>query len=544
MSVLSHSIVSQGYPPENWFHLDGSTSEYNGMNIKSVYQNLLNGKKGEVVVVAVLDSGIDTEHEDLKDVIWVNADEIPGNQLDDDGNGYVDDIHGWNFIGSKDGQNITKETLEVTRLYGKMRSKYEGVDVAKLSKKEKKEYEQYLSYKRVVEKKRSSAQKKVDEIQERASWIIGLFEAAQKTVGDQKVDHDLAEVLIKNENEPVSMAGEVLKSILEQDLEEISLSELMEAIRVDFESMIEHYSEPLNYTYNPDFNSRAIIGDNYNDPNDRNYGNPDVGGGFSFHGTHVAGIIGAARGNEIGVDGIANKVRIMSLRVVPDGDEHDKDVANAIRYAVDNGAMVVNMSFGKGQSWDKKAVDEAVKYAMKNDVLLVHAAGNDGSENDGKNNYPNPSFEKSGLFGKKKAKNWLEVGASSYRKGQNMIAGFSNYGKTQVDIFAPGVAIYSTAPNNGYAFADGTSMASPVVAGTAALLRSYFPSLTACQVKEVLLESSSPIQGKVLKPGTYERVLGKDLSVSGGMLDAYAAVKLAFETKGKKKIKKKHQNRS
>jgi subtilisin family serine protease len=265
---------------------------------------------------------------------------------------------------------------------------------------------------------------------------------------------------------------------------------------------------------------------------ERGYGNNDVRGSFGFHGTHVSGIVGA-EWNDIGVRGIAKDVTIMPVRVVPNGDEHDKDVANAIRYAVDNGADIINMSFGKGQSWDKGVVDKAVKYARKHDVLLVHGAGNDGDMNDGVANYPNDLYDKRGLFGKKSADNWLEVGALSYERGENAIAPFSNYGKQQVDLFAPGMQIYSTTPENDYGYAQGTSMASPVVAGVAAVIRGYFPDLKACEVRDVILNSVTPIEGFVLRPGDYEEVSASDISVSGGYVDVYRAFKAAEQLRRK-----------
>jgi subtilisin family serine protease len=285
-----------------------------------------------------------------------------------------------------------------------------------------------------------------------------------------------------------------------------------------------------------EYNSREIVGDDYSNSFEQGYGNNNIEGEFALHGTHVAGIIGASKNNGIGVEGIADHVEIVCIRVVPDGDEHDKDVANAIRYAVDNGAQVINMSFGKGQSWDKSIVDIAVRHAQKKDVLIIHAAGNNADDNDEINHYPIPKFDKSGFLRSRRAKNWIEVGAASYANDENIIAGFSNYGKKSVDLFAPGVAIYSTAPGNAYQFLQGTSMAAPVVAGVAALIRSYFPGLTAKQVKKILLESATPMNEKVIKPGTYERVFLGELSNSGGIINAASAFEIAKKTKGKKKF--------
>ncbi|MCB0642163.1 MAG: S8 family serine peptidase, partial [Phaeodactylibacter sp.] len=312
----------------------------------------------------------------------------------------------------------------------------------------------------------------------------------------------------------------------------------LEEVEEQLQGGIDYFANGLEYHHNPNYNSRTIVGDDYSDSYEKGYGNNDVKGPDAFHGTHVAGIIAAARGNNLGMKGVANNVQIMSVRAVPDGDERDKDVANAIIYAVDNGASIINMSFGKGYSWDKEAVDKAVKYAMKNDVLLVHAAGNSSQNNDSSDNFPNDGFDKKGLFGPKNAKNWLEVGALSWKKGENTPASFSNYGKENVDVFAPGVDIYSTTPDQGYGNASGTSMASPVTAGVAAVLRSYFPELTAEQVKEVIMESAVPMDYKVKKPGEKELVPFSDLSVSGGVVNVYDAVEMAQTVKGKKKVKK------
>ena len=254
----------------------------------------------------------------------------------------------------------------------------------------------------------------------------------------------------------------------------------------------------------------------------------------------MAGIIAAVRDNDLGIKGVANNVRIMSVRAVPDGDERDKDVANAIIYAVDNGASIINMSFGKGFSWDKEVVDKAVKYAAKKDVLLVHAAGNSSQNTDEEDNFPNDRYEKRGWFRKKMAKNWLEIGALSWKPGENAVASFSNYAKGNVDLFAPGHQINSTTPDQNYQSLSGTSMAAPVTAGVAAVLRSYFPSLTAEQVKEIMMTTVTPVTQKVKKPGHKDGdalVEFSSLSKSGGVVNAYLAVKKAMTVKGKKKVK-------
>ncbi|MDH3652351.1 MAG: S8 family serine peptidase, partial [Saprospiraceae bacterium] len=245
-------------------------------------------------------------------------------------------------------------------------------------------------------------------------------------------------------------------------------------------------------------------------------------------------IIAANRSNEVGMKGVAEHVKIMAIRAVPDGDERDKDVANAIRYAVDNGASIINMSFGKGFSPHELEVEKAIKYAEKKDVLLVHAAGNSSQDNDVEPNFPNGRYDKKrGLFGKKTAKNWIEVGALSWEKDENMVASFSNYGQLNVDLFAPGHEIYSTAPDGNYQAASGTSMASPVVAGVAAIIRAHFPNLKAKEVKSILTESAIRFNGKVKKPGSSELIPFSDLSTTGGVINANKAVEAILKKPGR-----------
>jgi subtilisin family serine protease len=289
----------------------------------------------------------------------------------------------------------------------------------------------------------------------------------------------------------------------------------------------------MKFNLNKKFNPRNLVGDDYENVSERNYGNNAVNAPNMDHGTHVAGIIAANRYNEEGIKGICGEAVIMTLRVVPNGDERDKDVANAIRYAADNGAKVINMSFGKKLSPNKDIVDEAVEYAMKKDVLLVHAAGNDGLDLATNNFYPSAMLHQTGA----KAPNWIEVGASGWEKGKNRVASFSNYGKSEVDIFAPGVDLNSTMPGSKYKSEDGTSMASPVVAGVAALIRQNYPNLSAVQTKQIILMSAVPCKEKVIIPGTKKKGKMKQLCATGGIVNAYEALVLAEKvSKGEVKL--------
>ncbi len=529
-------IQAQDGPPANWFNLDKEMDGIYGVSTEKAYEKLLKGKTSKTVVVAVIDSGVDAEHEDLNDVMWINSDEIPDNGIDDDNNGYVDDINGWNFIGGKDGSNVGPDTYEVTRVYKKYKYKYENADPDKLTKSSLKEYELYLKVKKEVEDKRASAKKNIERFTEREVVLMESLDALKMVVGDGEITDSLLDSLAQTGDQKYVTASNIAKGLKD---EVSSIDEMKDIIKDQLKGAFDYYGNQLEYAYNTDFDTRKIIGDNYADQYEKGYGNNNVEGPDALHGTHVAGIIGAERDNGVGMNGVADNVRIMSIRTVPDGDERDKDVANAIIYAVDNGAQVINMSFGKGYSWEEEVVEKAIKYAMKKDVLLVHAAGNSSQDNDTTDNFPNDMYTSKFLFWKKQKNftNWIEVGALNWKEGEESVAPFSNYGVKNVDVFAPGMAIYAPIPDDEYMNLQGTSMASPVVAGVAALIRSYYPSLTAEQVKDIILQSSEKRMIQVKKPGTDEIVDFSSLSVSGGEINAFKALELASRTKGKKKIK-------
>lgn len=519
---------------EKWYHLDASSTFQTGIGSETWYKTSTD-TKAQTIVVAILDSGVDIAHPDLQHNIWVNPNEIAGNQIDDDGNGYVDDIHGWNFIGGPDGSSVLNESLEVTRTYAAERDRWEGVNATTLKGKKKKEYEAFLERKELIEKKRQNAHLQIDQMLATSEIVIEALLAAKEELDGDSLD------LTQLENSPdedVQIAARIIKNVEEQGVTVESIDWLIELAIEQFEDQIAPNKEILDYTYNPDCNARAIVGDDYYDFENRYYGNNQVDGEFALHGTHVAGIVGAVRDNDLGMDGIADKVAIMCVKLIPDGDERDKDVANGIRYAVDNGALVINMSFGKGYSPEKYLVDDAMKYAAKHDVLLVLGAGNEGTNIDDEPKYPNDEYQKKPFFSPKRAKNLLSVGALSPELGENAIAEFSNYGKKDVDIFAPGVYIYATTPDSTYDYLSGTSMAAPVVSGVAVLLRSRYPELTAVQIKEIIMNSSRKLPARLVQPGTFDIVSPDELSVSSGMIDVIGAFKLAEETKGKAKLTK------
>jgi subtilisin family serine protease len=494
--------------PKNWKNEDPKTSHVAGMSVDKAY-TLLQGRTSTTVVVAVEDGGVDVNHPDLKGKIWMNANEISGNGIDDDHNGHVDDVYGWNFIGGKIG-DINQENLELTRLYKQYKAKYEFADSTKLSVDEKKNYAFYKTLK-------SQYDENFDEAAHEADVVNRLNKAFAKwdSIFGKK-DYTIDDIKNLDTKDTILTGARFIM------LNVASRGATVAEVHSEMKDAISQVNSEMNYQYNLNFHGRdSIVGDNLSDLKQTNYGNNDVIGPDAEHGTHVSGIIGAIRRNNLGTDGIVDNVKIMAIRVVPDGDERDKDVANGIRYAVDNGAKVINMSFGKPYSPDKSDVDDAVKYAAAHDVLLVHAAGNDAQNTDTSNNYPKQIFVDGS-----RAANWIEVGSLT----KNFTpSSFSNYGKTDVDVFAPGSDIYSTIPDTGYAYLSGTSMASPCVTGVAALIRSYFPSLTAVQVRSIILNSVDKIKGKVKEPGTGKMVSFTDLCVTGGEVDAYKAVKLAMK---------------
>ena len=482
--IVSLVATVQAQHP-NWQNKDLTADSIFGISTEKAYAELLNHKKvKKPVVVAVLDGGVDTAHEDLVSVIWKNPKE-KYDGLDDDHNGYVDDVHGWDFIGGAKG-DVNQDNLEITRIVRQHQADSVKSDSIKIMEKE-------LHAK----------------LEEAKGIVSGMsaFRTVLDTVVFKMGTKNPTITDFQNYTPSNGMETQVKMIVLQQ----LGTDPDYEKFISGLDQAIDHYQTSAEYQLNMDFDPRYIVGDDYNNINQRYYGNSDVKGPKAEHATHVSGIIAAVRNNGIGINGIADHVQIMSVRVVPDGDERDKDIANGIRYAVDNGAKVINMSFGKPYSPGKATIDEAVKYAMSKDVLMVQGSGNDGKNLDSVKSYPNPVYaDGSGV-----AAAWINVGATGEKDDSTLIANFSNYGKTTVDVFAPGVQIYSSVPGNKYDYYDGTSMASPVVAGLAALIREYYPKLTAVQVKDIIMRS------------VVKRDILKDKSISGGVVNAYNALLLA-----------------
>ncbi len=497
-------------PPKDWQLLDDSTDHYPGISLLRAERELLAGKSPrQSVVVAVIDGGVDTAHAALRTRLWTNAKEIAGNGKDDDHDGHIDDVHGWNFIGGADGKDVNYDTFELTRMYvrcvGAPQTMTEQAMPMPDSTTCRNVSTEYAKQKNEI----NSTLDQVRSISAVLTRALPLLRTAAHT--DSLTPAIVA--AIQDTTPQVKLSREVYLQLAREGVTPQGVDEA-----------VTEYGVQSQYGLNPSFDPRTIVGDNYADVSQRNYGNADVTGPDAKHGTHVSGIIAAVPQDSVGMQGIASAALMMPVRAIPDGDERDKDVANAIRYAVDHGARVINMSFGKPYSPFKSAVDDAVKYADAHGVLMVLAAGNDGASLDTASNFPTPYYNGGG-----KAANWIEVGASSWSGGDTVAVAFSNYSHTKVDVFAPGEDIFSSVQGGGYERLSGTSMAAPVVSGLAALIMSYYPNLTVAQVRQIILDSATRYDRPSIEPGAHnsEMVPFASLSVTGGIVNAYNALRMA-----------------
>ena len=492
-------------PPNDWHLRDAAADNLPGISLLKAERELLAGKQPRrTVVVAIIDSGVDTAHVELHPQLWTNGAEVAGNGRDDDNNGFVDDVRGWSFIGGPRG-DVNQDTFEVTRLAAQC-GRPAGRDSLP---------DDIKSRCAEIETKFQQKRNEVDQTLGTIRDIEVLYRQITPLLKNAANKDSLNVAIVETINPTDDRTREAKRLYLQLHAQGISEEELVDARKA--------YTSQAEYGYNKSFDPRAIVGDDYPGTRIMKYGSTSVVGPDATHGTHVAGIVAAVR-DAVGATGIAQSVKIMTLRAVPDGDERDKDIANAIRYAVDNGAHLINMSFGKAWSPYKHLVDDAVKYADAKGVLMIHAAGNDGEDVTKSASFPTPVYKGGG-----RAVNWIEVGASSWKMRDSLVASFSNYGKGMVDVFAPGDDIYAPIPGGKFKKESGTSMASPVVTGLSALLMSYYPTLTAADVKRIVLESVTKLPDQmVIRPGEGDvKVKFGELSTTGGIVNAYNAIKLA-----------------
>lgn len=525
MKAQEFPAQKKSYDMHTWYHMDFDKTGVYGVNTEGAYKFLdSKGLKPHPVIVAVIDSGVEVDHPGLKPNMWVNAKEIPNNGIDDDKNGYVDDIHGWNFIGGKNG-DVKEDNLEATRVVRQYKPLFESADAAANEANRKKMSKEYAMYQQAL-KDFTEGKAKAEGNYRNIERVYNLIPVMGNLLGSKPLTSEtLSGIKPKTQEEAMSL--QILSNVMQDpEMKGKDGKEVVASLKKEIQGAYDHYRSQALFHYNLEFDPRNIVGDNYEDLSQKYYGNNHYEGPDALHGTHVAGIIAGVPNHGEKQYGVASKVaKIMTVRAVPDGDERDKDVANAIRYAVDNGAKVINMSFGKGFSTHPEAVWDAFKYAESKGVTLVHAAGNDNSDIQLKPNFPT-NF-KNENDAKAMVTNVITVGANT-DDVTALRADFSNFNKKMVDVFAPGNEIYSTVPDGKYQMLQGTSMASPVVAGAAAVLKSYMPNLTPEQIITSLVKTVniSHVKGSA---GDNTDIAFDQLSVSGGVIDVKKAAEYAYK---------------
>jgi len=525
---------------QNWHWKDYAQDKIHGISLYQAYQQLAKiSKKATPIIVAVMDGGVDTSNIELKNKLWINSKEIPGNGIDDDHNGYIDDIHGWNFLGGKDGSNINKAADEKSRVYHKYKSLYDGkeLDLKNWSVAQQKQYEMWKQAALEIEFS--------DEDAANLRYVSMAANAIQK----------LGNTIIKEINDSNFTVNKLTdfqpvgRNTLEAKMAYLRTIKLLgvekETPYLEMINELKEYIEGKEKSANakttpPDPIRAAIIKDNYENLDDQYYGNNDITGPNARHGTHVAGLVASVPDSAWNMNALYPSLQIMGVRVVPDGDEYDKDIALGIKYAVDNGAKIINMSFGKSFSPEQIWVDKAIRYAASKDVLIVHAAGNESYDLNNKAVYPNPYS--SAL--NDTASNVLTVAASSDEFiNSTLLTDFSNFGPKIVDVLAPGNKIYSTLPgktNHGYL--QGTSMAAPIVSHIAAMIRSYYPNLSAVDVKKIIMQSVWKPSNTNMEYSIPQKEESKkliDIASSGGIVNAANAITLANKYIPSKTLKSK-----
>jgi len=509
LSILPLAAFAQS---TNWHHLDPEIDGVLGISTKRAYE-YLGSRHADTVIVAIIDNGVELTHEDLQGVFWINPNEIPNNGLDDDGNGYIDDVNGWNFLGNSKGENLKRETTGLTRVYGQLKSKYQGKTKENITVEDTSEFKKYLEVKHEYEERLKSKKEEIEYFEKILQYYLVADKIIKETLKkDTYSEIDLQSITKKGKE--ISAAKDFMLQVFERNLTKNEIEKRIKNLKADIETRL-----------NTDFKNREnIVGDDPDNINDTIYGNNMLNVKGPYHGTEVASIVGALN-NGIGVDGIAKNVSLMIIRIVPNGDERDKDIALAFRYAVRNGADIISCSFAKKYSLHHDFVQKAIEEAEEKGVLIVNAAGNNGTNNDEIAYYPT-GVKTTGEI----ANNYITVGASREKDNKDVVAFFSNYGQTSVDIFAPGYNIEACILNNGYGSSSGTSISAPVVAGMAAVIKSYYPNLTAQQLKEIIIKSSFKPQTKeVIKPGQDKEsyIAFENLCVSGGIANLYRAILLA-----------------
>lgn len=515
-SVLSEEEL------KTWWQKDIIEDTIPGISLDRAYRELIQNKKGEEVIVAVLDTKIDISHEDIKGQLWINIDEIPNNNIDDDNNGYIDDINGWNFLGNNNGEDILYELVEVARIVQKYQNDFTDMPEEDLTIAQNELFDTYQKALSIYNDQKHKALEQKERADKAYVDFISAKDFMKPYFKGEKMKIKSLDSLKKVEPKLADYV-DFFKELIEYDITE-----------KDYDYSRDYYNNEL-LMYNIDDDERKILRDGNSNFENNNYGNNILDGEVPFeHSIGVSGILAATRNNQIGIDGFSNNIKLMPVIMVCSGDEHDKDVSKAIYYAVDNGADIINMSWGKDFSLYEELVRDALRYAADKNVLLVTGSGNDGRNIDiGQRRFPTDFYNDEEFIS-----NFISVGASSHKMDSTFVTSFSNYGKVNVDVFAPGENIYTTKSRNTYKTSRGTSYSSPIVSGIAALLKSYYPKLTAVELKKIIMDSGTSIDINVIvkkADGSKELVPFTELSKTGKIVNAYNALKMAEEVTRKSK---------
>ena len=531
------SLFAWGQDAKFWHWKDLEKEGVHGVSLFKAQQLLIESKlKPTPIVIAILDGGIDTNHHQIRPLLWNNPKEIPGNQIDDDKNGYIDDIHGWNFLGNATGQNVDKASDEKSRIYHRYKNEFKQEELDSVNWDAKKK-STYTSWRQA------------------AAEIVFTEEDADNLAFIKMAKNAVVKMgfILIREMEDSNFTAEKLETYqpigkITADTK-ISYLRTLQALGIDrmngHQSIVDDLNEyiagkekaAISLETPPEDIRKLIIKDRYEDLKDQYYGNNNITGPNAKHGTHVAGLAAGIIDTIFTKSNFNNPIKLMGVRVVPDGDEYDKDIALGIRYAVNNGAKIINMSFGKSFSPEQAWVDSAIRYAASKDVLIIHSAGNESYDLNNKTVYPSPY---SSSFNNK-ASNMITVGASSDPIiAESLLTDFSNYGNQIVDLFSPGNKIYSSLPNQTYGFTNGTSMSAPILSHIAAIVRAYFPKLSAIEVKAILLQScwKPEDENSIFPiPQKDQSKKLKELSAEGGIINAALCIQNAIKFQSNKNKK-------
>ncbi|MBG7630454.1 MAG: S8 family serine peptidase [Bacteroidetes bacterium] len=500
---------------DHWHLKDYESDGVPGISLDKLYDELIKNQKGKQIIVAIIDTEIDINHEDLKDFIWINNDEQPNNGVDDDNNGYVDDVNGWNFIGNKNGGNLICSNFSYTRKLKELIPIFKGKTKEEVGN----DTLNFKIYQRAL-MDHQNMKRQLKEDYEYVEFLNTGFPRSKK----------LLDSIFRGSTYTINQLDSLYTIFKKQDsIKAADIYFMIDFLNFDMHGYADNLAYESNliekYSNNISFDDRAIIGDNVNDIEDRDYGSPFITNSLKefTHGSIVSGVLAAHRTNNKGVRGITNTVKLMPLCIQAKfGAETDKDLALSIKYAVENGAQVINISANRTYELHNEWVQQALLYAEEQNVLVVKGAGNSETDIDKIITYPNKNTKDHVL------NNFIVVGATGMELNSNFKPVWANYGRKTVDFYAPGESILTTTPFDSYKVDSGSSLSTAITSGVAALLLSYYPDLKVSEIRQILMESATRYDLDIeLDYDSNTTVPFSKLSNSGGVLNAFNAFVLA-----------------